>query len=70
MKHSTLETPDIALALGQYRMSDEAIHERLDKLAGYSKGATLSPQELRDALDKELGDKSLSGELRKLRDEE
>jgi len=70
MKNSTLETPDIALALGQYRLSDAAIHERLDKLAGYSRGAALSPRELRDALDKELGDKSLSGELRKLRDEE
>ncbi len=63
-------TPERALALGPYRMSDAAIHAQLRKLTGYSKGAALSAQQLRDALDKELGDISLTGELRKLRDEE
>ena len=65
-----IQTPDIALALGAYRMSDATIHARLQKLAGMYKGSTSTLEELRTTLQKEMGDQSLTEELRRLRDEE
>jgi hypothetical protein len=65
-----LETPEVALALGPYRMSDAAIHARLRKLAASYKGPALSAHELREALDREMGERSLTEELHRLRDGE
>jgi len=63
-------TDDIAVALGPLLADHAAIHARLRELAGDSKRPVLSAQELRETLDRELGDISLTAELRKLRDEE
>lgn len=65
-----LGASEVALALSPYRMSDGAIHACLGKLAAAYKGPVPSTDELRDTLEREMGDKSLTEELRRLRDEE
>jgi len=62
--------PDIPLALGGYRLSDAAIQIRLRKLIEPYKDSFSTLEELRNDLHREMGDKSLTEELRRLRDEE
>ena len=65
-----IPTPDIALALGSYRMSDAAIHARLRDFAKSYRETAVSLEELRAILQKEMGEQTLSEEIRRLRDEE
>lgn len=63
-------TPDIALAMGTYKLCDTALHERLRKFAQSLNTSPVSLEELRETLKKEMGNRSFSDEIRRLRDEE
>ncbi len=63
-------SPDIALVLGAYRMSDAAIHARLTEFADSFAEPAVSIEELRCTLQMEMGERTLSEEIRRLRDEE
>lgn len=62
--------PDLALALGAYRISDAAIHARLTEFADSFMEPALPIEELRRLLQEEMGERILSEEIRRLRDKE
>lgn len=60
---------ELLIALGLYKAKSETIKDRLRKLSSRYK-ITMSLQELREDLDRKLGEKSLSQAVVKMREEE
>ncbi len=61
---------DKNLNLESYILPETEVQFKLNQLVGQNNGPSISLNELRETLKNELGDKSLTGELRRLRDEE
>ena len=61
---------DIALLLCSNRFNDETIHDFLRKMSGAENEPRITAKEVREILQKEMGERNLSDEIRRLRDEE